>query len=219
MASSTAQAGQDSAQQSKPGGGKNRMLIYIAALIVLLVVIGFLFISSIGSGLPGTANLPESNATPIYLSASDAQLLLGSPTSNYTTVSMYNMTSPYNITLFEAIVPQLSGNVTNGWSTIANGTAADNASIFYNVFQTGNGEEIAGLFAQAISSSFPTIPNISNGSENGMNYTYEIYTNSTASLQALIGWKDGYVSLVQIYADSPTTNQSEMAGIASSNIQ
>ena len=218
-----AQNNQAAEQQPQGSSGKsNKMLIYVGILIVAVIIVGILLFSTIGSGVPSPPSQPQTNTPPVYLSASDAQVLLDSTivnrTANYTTSTIYNMSVPYNITFLEQVVPALAGNVTNGWVTFAAGSGPNNASVIYTVVQTSNTQAMANLFAQSISASFPSLPNTSNGSENGMNYTYETFTNSTGSFQSLIGWKDGYVGLAQIQANHFTANQSQIAQIVSGNL-
>jgi|GEM_PF-6189403 hypothetical protein len=223
MATSAAQSDQSSTQQSQASGKKNsHMMIYLAALIVVVVIIGVLFLAgSGGSNLPAT-NLPQSNASPVYLSVSNAQELLGTTivnyTANYSTASIYNYSSPYNLTFLESMVPAFAGNVTNGWTTFAFGSGTNNASIIYAAIQTNNASNMSTLMASAIESTFPTLPDITHGVASGLNYTYESQQNSTQSYQALIGWKDGYVLSVQIEANNFTINQTELAQIVSGTV-
>jgi hypothetical protein len=215
------------AQQTTTGAsGSGKMAVYIIAIVAAIVIIGviyFLYTTYSNPSIAGTTTLlQQSNTAPIYMSPSDAQILLGSPiinlTYNYSTTNLYNATAPENITLLESLVPQFTGNATNGWLTFAFGSNSQNASIQYFVIQTANATNMSALLAQAVSSTFPTLPNIQYGSESGMNYTYESYSNSTAAFQVLVGSKNGYVAMAFMEANNFTTNQSEMAQIVSENI-
>lgn len=222
MATSTTQSGQNSAQQSQTTGKKNsHMLLYIA-VAAIIVIIAIIYLAIPSGGGPFGKNPARPNSTPIYLSVSNAQKILGTTiinyTVNYTTASIYNYSTPYNATFLESMVPALVGNVTNGWVTFAFGSSANNASIVYAVIQTNNASNIATIMASVFASSFTTIPNVTHGVENGMDYTYESERNSTQSYQALVGWKDGYVLSAQIVANNFTANQTEIAQVVSSTV-
>jgi hypothetical protein len=151
------------------------------------------------------------------MSAAAAQSLLGAPidaANNYSTTSVFNYSTPANITLLESIVPALAGNVTNGWVTAAFASSPNNASMQYYLLQTHNAPRISALLARNMSLIFTTLPKITTGFSDGMNYTYETYSNSTGSFQSLIGWKDGYVSLMQITANNFVSNQTQLAAAA-----
>ena len=210
------------AQQPSNTVGSHRMA-YLIGIVVVVLVIGVLFLVGSG-GAPGlaTTTASQSSSLPIYLSTSATQQLLGSPilnySANYSVTSIYNYSSSANLTLLEAVVPALSGNVTNGWATVAFGSGPNNASMEYFALQTANPSRIAALFAQAISSAFPTLPQTSQGSYGGMNYTYEVYSNSTGSYQNLIGWKGGYVLAAQLEANNFTASQSQMATLVANTV-
>ena len=200
------------------------MMIYIVvALLAAIAILGILLLSGSSSTSATTTILPQSNATPIYMSASQAQTLLGSQiinySANYSASSVYNMSSPSNLTLLESIVPQFSGNVTNGWATSAIGSGPNNASVLYFVIQTPNEINMSQLTAKAFELSFPALPDVTHGLVNGMNYTYQTYANSTGSTQIMSGWKDGYVSIAVIDSNNFTTNQTQMAQVLAGNIQ
>jgi flagellar basal body-associated protein FliL len=216
---------QDAAEEpAAEGTKKNHIALYIimGIVIVLLIIGGLLLISSSGALSSSTTTVPQSNTPPVYMNASAVQLLLGAtiinPTANYSTSSIYNLSSPDNITLLESVVPALTGNATNGWVTVAVGSGSNNASIQYYVVQTANAPSMSALLAQAAASSFMTLPRISYGMYNGLNYTYEAYSNSTGSFQNLVGWKHDYVSLVQIEANNFVSNQTAISETVSNNI-
>jgi len=217
-------SGKDTQSTSQAKKKDDRTKIYIIGAIVVIAAIAILFIGTGGSGTSTTTLVPQTNATPIYMNASQAEQLLGSPiinySENYTATSIYNYTFPLNVSVLESFVPALSGNVTNGWVTAALGSGANNATMEYFVIQTANASNISELFAQGFSLTFPTLPNTTTGDANGMNYTYETYTNSSiGSFQILVGWKDGYVALLYLQSNNPVSNQTDIAQIVSGNIQ
>ncbi len=218
-----------SAQQSTPqrpakSSGKSNQKLYIVASVAIVVILGILvlFYSGIG-GAPAQNLTPLNNATPIYMSIPQAQTLLGSQiinyTANYSASTLYNSSSPINITLLEGLVPQIAGNATNGWVTFADGSGIENASLQYIVIQTADASNISAALADLQATSFSPLPTLVNGQANGMSYTYETFSNITGSFQSLVGWKNGYVTVIDLAANNFTTNQTEMAQIASSNIQ
>lgn len=230
MATSTVESSPNPQPASSSPANNNRMLIYIAAGVVVLIIIGALFLytlkgpstSPITTTTAITTTSPTSNATPIYLSPIQSEQILGSQivnyTENYSTGSLYNQSSFYNVTFLESIVPAFSGNITNGWETTVFGSSSNNASMIYLAIQTNNAGNMSSLMASAIASSFTTVPNVDHGLVNGLNYTYESESNLSESFQALIGWKDGYVSVVQIVANRYVSNQTQIAQIVSSTL-
>ncbi len=215
MATSTTQ---DASGSSK----KDRTKIYIAIGAVVIVVVALVFLAFGSGGASTTTILPLTNSSPIYMSIPQAQELLGSPIinypSNYTATSLYNFTFPLNISTLEYGVPTLSGNVTNGWVTVAFGTGKNNASIEYLVIQTASAPLISTLFAQEFLLTLSSPPTIIKGQKNGMNYTYENFTNSSGSFRMFAGWKDGYVSVAYLQANRAVSNLTQIAQVVSSNI-
>ena len=213
-----------STQQSAKGGGKSNQKLYIVASVAIVVILGILVL--VYSGLGGTQaqNLtPLNNATPIYASIPQAETLLASQIinypANYSTSTLYNSSSPINITLLEGLVPQIAGNATNGWVTFADGSGPENASMQYIVIQTADAQNIATAIADLQATSFSPLPAMTTGVTDGMSYTYETFSNITGSFQSLVGWKNGYVTVIDLAANGYTTNQTTMAQIAASNIQ
>ena len=203
-------------------GKKNYKFIAIGIAVLLVIIVVIIFAGSKG-GLTykSTTVIPQSTTPPIYMSPAVAQGLLGAPinvSSNYSATSIYNYSTPANITLLEYLVPALAGNVTNGWVTAAFASGPNNASMQYYVLQTHNASMMSALLAKNMSLIFATLPAITTGFANGLNYTYETYKNSSGSFQSLIGWKDGYVSLMQLGANNFVSNESQIAAIVSNTI-
>ena len=69
-----------------------------------------------------------------------------------------------------------------------------------------------------MSSIFAALPKISTGFSNGLNYTYETYSNSSGSYQSMIGWKGDYVTLTQIGANNFVSNEDQIAAVSANTI-
>lgn len=216
-------ANDEQQQMATTGGKSNQTGLYIGIAVVIAIIIAILFImNSNGTATTSTTVLSVNMSAPgIYMNVSDAQILLGSPilnySYNYSASSIFNYSSPANITLLEGLAPAITGNVTNGWVTTAFGSGPSAAGIQYFVLQTNNPGEVATDLAQAVNSTFAN-STITYGLYNGLNYSYESYRNNTTSFQIVVGWKGNYVALADLIANNYTSNQSQMASIVSGNL-
>ncbi len=206
----TGQNTQQSQGNNQQGGGGSKMLLILAvlaiAVIVVVIIVGYLVLSSFSSAVSTSANTsststaPSSsqtrslNTTPIEMSEAQAQTLIRSSLSEYSGYDLFNPDSPTNISDLESVVPQLYGNATSGWVTFAAGSnATANASIEYVVITTSYAQQIASDLNNATLYDLPmTLESENSGSVDGFVYTYAQYVNSTASFQAVSGYKNGH---------------------------
>jgi hypothetical protein len=174
-----------------------------------------LFLPS-GSSVVVTQNR-STNSTSIYISPSQAQELVDSSLSNYSTYDIFNPEAPLNVSFLVSLVPNLYDNVSSGWLTYAAGSnATQNASMEYIVMTTNNPSAIAeGLGPVVANFSTGMTPiSVVPGFQNGLNYTYGSYKNSTSTFQALYGWKGKNVVLTLVSGNSGFfANESQLIGI------
>lgn len=212
--SPTSSPGQTPMGGTKPNG--SNMLLYMVALVVVVViVIGIVLLFSSGSSVVVTQNHSVSSI-PIYLSSSQAGLILNSQLQNYNTGDLFSPTSVINMSFLKSIVPNLAGNVTSGWITSATGAnQTANASIEYMVFETTNATHISGSLYSVVASSYNITAPASYGTQNGLSYSYGVYKNATSGAQVLSGWKNNGVVLLIIQSyPSFTANETSLVRIA-----
>lgn len=207
-------------QVSGPVNGGSRrklMLIIIAVVIVIAVALVFVGLSSPSTTLTQTMS---QNTTPISMNTAQAQEILESTLSNYNVSDLYNSASLINMSDLISAVPQLYGNATSGWITSASTVnLTSNASIEYFIITTSNTEAISELIGSVVTGALPMSAKIvTSGTEGGLNYTYALYTNSTANMQVLYGWK-GNEAVLAIINSNPifTANQTALINIVSSD--
>ncbi len=196
--------GQPAGQQ-----GQDRTRLYIiigiiVAVIVALILLGIYFSSS---GVPALTQTASQNSTSIPMGSAQAQTLLGSSLINYSVSDLFNPASPLNMSDLISVVPQLYDNATSGWITVAQGSnATSNASIEYIAITTSNVQTISSLLGSASVSGLPMTEEKTNtGSVNGFAYTYWLYSNSTANMQVLSGWKNNDAAIAIILSNPPFT--------------
>jgi len=177
-----------------------RLILFVGIAVIAVVVIAVLAYS-LTSGLSSTSAITQNksaNSTTIYMSPTQAGLLLNSSLTDYSTSDLFNPASTVNVSLLESFVPQLAGNATSGWVTMAIGTSTSNASLEYIAITTSNTASIAYLLGSSIASSVSAdmaTAAINSGTYNGLAYTYDAYQNSTATFQTVYGWKNDNVGL------------------------
>jgi hypothetical protein len=202
-----------------PGrSGNKHMIRYVILAMVIIVVIALVLLPS--ASYPTITQNKSENSTPLYMSVSQVQTLLNSPLANYSTSDLYNPASLINMSDLVSSVPQLYGNATSGWLTTAGGSnSTSNLSIEYFVITTSNTSIMAKLLGSSIVSSLNMSPTtVSSGMQNGLNYTYGVYQNSTVSFQTLYGWKHSNI-VVALLQENPgfLVNETKLIGIASND--
>ncbi len=177
--------------------GKNKHLLKWVIIVAAVIVVALIASSFIPSSYPKITQTASANSTPIYMSATQAQALLQSPLSTYNTYDVYNDSSPINMSYLISVIPQLYGNATSGWITFAAGSnSTSNASIIYMEITTNHTENMSSAIGNLITSSLNITPAfLNNGTENGLNYTYGLYQNSTGVYQILYGWEHNNTAL------------------------
>lgn len=189
--------GSQQTTQTKGGSDKKTLYIVVAAVAVIVIVALLYLYSTSSSALPVITQNRSQNTTVISMSPVQAEQMIGS-LSYYNVSDIYNPLAPINISLMVAIEPQLYGNVTSGWATLASSAnATTNASLSYIVMRSSN----VSTLSQGLGMSLASYLNLtevssSSGSYNGMNYTYGYYSNSTTVAQLLYGWKRSQIFLV-----------------------
>lgn len=223
---SSSQASQSGNSQgpAMPGnkGNSGKMIIYlIAVVVVILIVVGIvLLLSSSSSPSVVVAQNHSLNTTPVYMSPSQAELIVGAPLSNYYTSDLFNPASEVNMTDLVSAIPQLYDNVTSGWITSATGSnTTQNATIQFYVLQTNNNQEFSTDLGSVITSSLNMSPQaVSPGTDNGLDYTYSVYKNSTAEFQVLYGWKQRNAIVILVQANPVfSTNETELLDVAAND--
>jgi hypothetical protein len=205
-------------QQEKKAISSMRWVLYIIVAIAAVLVI-FLFFTSSSPYLTITQTM-STNSTPKYMSISHAELLLGAPTAGYNTSDMFSQKAPINMSQFVMLVPQLYGNVSSGWVTVAFGSSIMlNSTFDFFVVTTRNPQAMAGLIGSAVTSSLRLTPDdFSPGTQNGLSYTYSTYSNSTFSLQVLYGWKGDNAVLLLMHGNSAfSPNKEDVVDVVSSD--
>jgi hypothetical protein len=220
--SAQAQGSVDPGQNQGAGNRSSNTFTYL--LIVLFVVAALIVIYEAylmfgAPGAPAVLQTSSESSVPIYLTTSQAELLLNSPLQSYSTADLFNPASQINMSDLESYVPTLAGNVTSAWITTATGSnATANASIEYFIFETSNSVGISGSLYSAISSEFNSSMPTSYGSTNGLSYSYGIYKNSTYGTQVISGWKAGGAVLVIVQSyPSFTANKASLLRIAAND--
>ncbi len=206
----TAQQGQ---QQSPWKKYKKYLAFGVLAILAVVIIFEFLPFGSPSINITQNSSL---NSTPIYMSYGQAASLLG-PLLNYSTYDMYSKSAPINITSFVEELPELYGNVSSGWVTLAEGANTTyNATADYVVLTTNNTETMAKLLGSNITAGTDLAAVVvSPGVVGALNYTYGQYANSTLSLQTLYGWKGDNVVLMVVGGNPGfLANESQMVAIA-----
>ncbi len=211
---------QDASQQptGASGGGK-KMIIIIGVVIIVIAVIAAFYLSSSPS-LPALTQTKSQNSTPIYMSAQQAQAIIGSSIAGYNSTDLFNQNSSVNMSLLEYSVPSMSGNVTSAWLSAAYGSnSVTNATIEYYAFTTSNTGKIANEFGNFIVSSINESPStVNTGAYKGFNYTYGMYKNATTTIQVLYGWKgSNAVMLLLTNNINFSGNETQMIGVAAND--
>ena len=208
----------DNAAVKQPRQQKRHWLIYGIIAVVAVIILVVLFLPT-GSGSNALAQTSSANATPIYLSASNAGPLVESAISNYTTFDLYNSSAPITMSDLVQMVPQLKANATSGWGTLAIGSnSIANASLEYFVITTSNAKAMTGLLGTNLTAGIGGTPVlVTPGYANGLNYTYGLYQNATNSTQVVYGWKgSNAVFLIIQGSNGFSANQSRMVYTAAS---
>ena len=203
MAIASSNQGQQQTGTSANQPQKSHLMRYILYAVIAIIVIIVVVVLVVPTGPSITITQTASkNSTSIYMSPALVQSLLGSQLSNYTTGDMFNPNSPINVSDFVSLVPLLYGNVTSGWMTIAQGSNTTlNASLEYMVVTTNNTQKMFRFIRSNFTASVGATPNYSTtGVQDGMNYTYDLYTNSTSSFQTVYGWKGSNVAILFVAA-------------------
>ncbi len=197
---------QNTSQQQQTGtsgnSGKRRALLYIIIAIVALAIIAVALAYFVTPSSPAISQTMSANSTPIYMSASQMQSLIGSQLGNYNATDLFNQYALINVSYLVEIVPQLYGNITSGWMSAAYGTnITSNATIYYIVMTTNNTQSIAQDVGDSlnffVNTTTPVVVNP--GTYNGLDYTYGEYTNSTTTFQTVYGWKNRNVAIALVY--------------------
>ncbi len=205
-------------QQASSKRSATTYIIYVVIAAVLVIIAVALVLPSAPS--IKIAQNRSINSTPIYMSPAQAQLILGSSLYNYTTYDIFNQVNPLNASFFAGIVPQLAGNLTSGWTTLAAGSSPTiNSSLEYIVMTTNDTAAIANLLGGDINSSIGVAPSYTtSGLYNGLQYTYYEYGNATTTAQILYGYKGGNAVLLLIGGSAPyLANQSLIVTIAAND--
>ncbi len=184
-----------------------KTVLYIIIALAFVIVLVYLLTSFYGSA-PSVATIGTTSGTPIYLSYFQGESLIGNITS-YSTSDLFNATSPINITFIESVTPYAADNITEGWSTILqNNNAARNATLEFFVMKTYNTSRLSRNITEELNQFFISPPQSFSNSYNGLNYTYDGFSNSTINIQVVIGWKGNYTTL-SILSSNPTFNVSK----------
>ena len=209
----------NSGTQSQPnysdGNKGSRMAVFAIIGIIIVAMIAWFLIShqSLGVNSPLSSTGPvfstisqtqSSNSTAIYMSQAQAQALFGSSLNVYRTKDLFNNNYIINASVFDHLVPQLQGNITSGWITQANSSSSSYASIYYIVMNVGNkAPQMSQLVGAATISPYfmyeMTHVTSNSGSTDGLNYTYDQYSNATTWSQSIYGYKGDYVVVMLEY--------------------
>ncbi len=194
---------------------KTILYIVIALIVVIALVI---LLTSFNSSGPTVTTIGTKAGTPIYLSYFQGESLIGNIAS-YSTSDLFNSTNPINITFIESITPYAAGNVTEGWSSILqNNNATKNATLEFFVMKAHNTSKLSRNITDEISQFFASPPQSSSNTYNGMNYTYDSYSNSTINIQLVVGWKGNYTTL-SILSSNPSfkINENTLVGLTAND--
>ena len=186
-------------------------VVAIAVLALLAIIITGTGSGRVQRGRPLGGSL---NGTPVYMSPAEAQVLIG-PLSGYYTNDLFNYSSPVNATLIEDITPIASGNVSEGWVSVALGSnGTSNQSVEFIVMKSENASGLYSSMASSIEQAYNTTTQ--SGSVGGFNYTYELLENSTGTFQAVVGWNGNSTVLVSMISNHGySVNQSMAESFAS----
>lgn len=209
----------DSDQDNGLKSKKGRIIIYAVLAAIVAVVAVVLYLEPSGPSITIAQNASV-NSTQIYMSPSQVESLLGSPLSSYNTYDAYSHSAPLNMSDLASLAPQLVGNATSGWVTLATRyNATSNDSLAYVVVTTSNTSRISKLLGSTLLSSLNITPGIiTPGFERGLNYTYSAYSNSTFSFQLLYGWKGSNAALLLLQANtSYLANETKLINIAAND--
>ncbi len=207
---------------SKQSNTKTLLVIVVVLLIAIALVLIFVLQPSAGTGpsVLGTTtavvpSLGSTGGTPIYLSASQSQILLGQ-VSIYSTSDLFNASSPINITYMYNVTPYAAGNVTEGWVTMVQGqNLTKNQSIYFLVMYAYNASSLSSSIVSSVSQFYSSPPQTLYGTVNGLSYTYQLYENSTGNFQSITGWKGRDAVFVQAFSNPGfPVNYTVLAGIA-----
>ncbi len=204
-------------KQKKP---IDKRIIYAAIAVVAVVIIVAVLVSSPGSALPALKQSASANSTTIYVSYSQAEQLIG-PISNYNATDAYNPNAHINMSLLEYFIPQLYGNVTSGWVTLASSSnSLSNSTMAYIALASSNTPKIS----EDIGNIIPLLLNGTNktyaksGVWNGFNYTYSEYRNISAVAQIVYGWKNSHAALAIVTDNAGyAVNQSSLISIVAND--
>lgn len=208
---------QSSSNTNSNSGKSSKTILYVAiALIAVAVIIVILAVAYYANNPSTSVTIPvkSANSTSVYMSTADAQKILDQQISSYNTSDIFNPYSEINATFMISLDPQLYGNLTSGWVTIASGNNSNtNTTIFYVVMTVNNTATVAHSLGSAMSylTNGTTPVTISPGEIDGLNYTYGSYTNSSIGLQTLYGYKNNDAAFVFV-EENPgyTVNQTTL---------
>ena len=179
-----------------------KTVLYIVIALAFVIVLIYLLTSFYGSS-PSVATIGTTSGTPVYLSYFQGESLIGNITS-YSTSDLFNATSPINITFIESVTPYAADNVTEGWTTILqNSNATRNATLEFFVMKAYNTSKLSRNITEELNQFFVSPPQSTSNVYNGMNYTYDSFSNSTINIQLVVGWKGNYTTL-SILSSNPT---------------
>jgi len=212
-----------SGQQDK---SNRNLMLYLVVGIVAIGIIAIAAVYFISPAVPAAslattiAQNHSASVTPVYMSPSQAQLLIGSQISYYNASDLFNPDLALNMSVIDSVAPSLQGNVTSAWITYAAGTnSTSNASVEYFAFQGSNAQQVSSTFSSLIISSLNITPSVvTPGTANGLSYSYSAYENSTVSAQVLSGWKGNNVVLIEVLANPGfTANETQLVNIAAND--
>jgi hypothetical protein len=205
-------------QTSDTTGKKSRTILLIAMIVIVIavIVVVIALVSYFGFKSPSAIIQNRSaNSTATYLSTTQAQNILGEQQlSSYNTSDLFNENAFINATFMVDLVPQLYGNLTSGWVTMASGSNTNtNSSIIYVVMATNSPASNARSLGSALSffTNGTTPISINPGTLNGFNYTYGAYSNSSVEFQIVYGWKNNDVAFALVQENPGyTVNQTAL---------
>lgn len=209
---------------SAPGGKQNNTLLLVLIVVILVVAIVVILLMAMGSFSTSTSgtttaaalsSVGSTGGTPIYLGASQSEVLLGQ-VSTYQTFDLFNASSPINITYIDNVTPYSAGNVTEGWGTLVYGQNVTlNQSLEFFVMKANNASSLYSSIVSTVSQFYPAPPATQSCSQNGLICTYQQFENSSGNFQSVTGFKGDYVVFAEM-ASNPgfSVNQTALARIA-----
>ncbi len=190
------------------GSGIGLPIIGIMAVAVVLGGAWMVLAPSLAQNASSStiAQNVSSGANGIFMRPAQAAEIMGSaqPLLRYTATDLSNKSFVVNTSTMESLVPQLQGNMTDGWVTLSNSSDPNtDASLYYIIMAADNAPRLAPLVGAATISPWFMYAmrrvNADSSLVDGLNYTYGEYTNSTSWAQAVYGWKGRNLVIALVY--------------------